>query len=55
MKTREFKKELEKHGVQFVECKRHTKPTLKGKVSFLPRHSEISNQFANVIKKQLGI
>lgn len=55
MKTSEFKKELKAKGVKLSESKRHTKLTLNGKTSFLPRHAEISNQFAQVIRKQLGI
>lgn len=57
MKYKQFVNELKNQGVVFVEMTNHTKLYYKGKNSTLKRHpsQEISNQYANLIRKQLGL
>lgn len=57
MKSREFKRWLEKQGAIFTSAKgSHLKVTLNGKQSVLPMHSqELGTGLVNAIKKQLGL
>jgi mRNA interferase HicA len=55
MTTAGFKKELRALGARFKEGAKHTKVYLNGRQTTLPRHKEISDQFANMIRKQLGV
>lgn len=57
MKYKQFVNELKNQGVEFVEMTNHTKLYYKGKRSTLKRHpsQEISNLYANLIRKQLGL
>ncbi len=56
MKTREFRRWLERKGVSFVEGANHTKLYLNGRQSTLPRHAgEIAEGLRRAILKQLGL
>jgi mRNA interferase HicA len=55
MKTKQLQRELKKQGATFKEGKRHTKVYLDGKQSTIPRHVEIPDELAKVIRKQLGV
>ena len=55
MNTAGFKRELAALGAAFVEGKKHTKVYLNGKQTTIPRHKEIPNKLAKVIKGQLGV
>lgn len=55
MNTASFKRELAALGAAFKEGSKHTKVYLNGKQATIPRHKEIPNQLAKVIKSQLGV
>jgi len=55
MNTAGFKRELAALGATFKEGSKHTKVYLNGKQAIIPRHKEIPNQLAKVIKDQLGV
>lgn len=55
MKMSEFKRQLEAHGVRFVEGKKHTKLYYKDKRSTLSRTKEIPDLHAQNVLKQLGL
>ncbi|MFN9471052.1 type II toxin-antitoxin system HicA family toxin [Acidovorax sp.] len=57
MKASELKRLLAKQGAQFEEGKRHTKVTLNGKQTVLPRHpsKELKEGTRQAILKQLDI
>lgn len=55
MKTAELKRELTALGAVFQEGKRHTKVWVGKRQTTIPRHKEIPDQLAKLIKKQLGI
>ena len=57
MKHKDFIDELLASGVRIENGTNHLKLYYKGKASTCPRHpsQEISNVFANKIKKQLGL
>nr|WP_313091243.1 type II toxin-antitoxin system HicA family toxin [Moraxella sp. CTOTU48268] len=46
---------LESLGATFKEGGKHTKVSLNGKQSTIPRHTEIKEGLVKAIKKQLGI
>ncbi|WP_165422587.1 hypothetical protein [Pseudoxanthomonas winnipegensis] len=54
MKKAEFKRQLAALGATFKEGAKHTKVYLGKKQCTLPRHTEISDQLAERILKQLG-
>lgn len=57
MKQSEFKRSLAAKGATFVEGKRHTKVTLNGKQTVMPRHpsKELGEGLRKAILKQLGL
>ncbi|WP_038484181.1 type II toxin-antitoxin system HicA family toxin [Collimonas arenae] len=57
MKQSEFVKWLRQQGATFVEGANHTKVTLKGRTSFLPRHpsKELKTGLVEGVKKQLNL
>lgn len=55
MNTAGFKRDLAAIGATFEEGKRHTKVYYRGRQSTVPRHKEIPDTLAKLIKKQLGI
>lgn len=57
MKYRAFIKELENEGVIAKEGTKHCKLIFNGKYSIINHHKskEITNVYANVIRKQLGL
>lgn len=55
MNTAGFKRELAARGAKFEEGKKHTKVYYRGKQSTIPRHKEIPDTLAKLIKKQLGM
>lgn len=55
MNTAGFKRELAARGAIFEEGKKHTKVYYQGKQSTIPRHKEIPDTLAKLIKKQLGM
>jgi mRNA interferase HicA len=55
MKAGELKRLLSKAGATFEQGARHTKVTLYGKVSYIPRHAAKDlGSLADAIVKQLG-
>jgi mRNA interferase HicA len=56
VKASELKRLLSKAGATFEQGARHTKVTLRGKVSYIPRHAAKDlGSLADGIVKQLGI
>ncbi|HBP29177.1 MAG: type II toxin-antitoxin system HicA family toxin [Advenella sp.] len=56
MKTSEFRRWLMSQGVTFKEGSNHTKLTLNGRHSTLPRHAkELPEGIRKAILKQLGL
>ncbi len=57
MKQSEFRRWLEAQGAQISEGKRHSKVSLNGKLSVIPRHpgKELKEGTKNAILKQLGL
>ncbi len=55
MNTAGFKRELAARGARFEEGKKHTKAYFQGKQSTIPRHKEIPDTLARLIRKQLGM
>lgn len=57
MKQSEFVRWLKQHGATFVEGSNHTKVTLNGRTSFLPRHpsKELKTGLVEGVKKQLNL
>ena len=55
MNTAGFKRDLLARGARFEEGTRHTKVYYRGKQSTIPRHKEIPDTLAKLVKKQLGI
>jgi mRNA interferase HicA len=57
MKQSEFKRWLASLGATFVEGGNHTKITLNGNKSVMPRHpsKELAPSVMRAIKKQLGL
>jgi mRNA interferase HicA len=56
MKNSEFKKWLRAQGAEFKEGTKHTRISLNGKQSTLPRHAgEIGEGLRQAIMKQLGL
>lgn len=57
MKQSEFVRWLKSHGATFENGTNHTKVTLNGKLSYLPRHpsKELKTGLVEGVKKQLGL
>jgi mRNA interferase HicA len=58
VKQREFVRWLKQFdGIKFVEGTNHTKVTLNGKTSYLPRHpsKELKTGLVEGVKKQLNL
>ena len=55
MNTAAFKRELAARGARFEEGKKHTKVFYRGAQSTIPRHREIPDLLARLIRKQLGM
>lgn len=57
MKISEFRRWLASQGAQFTEGTNHTKVTLNGKQSVMPRHpsKELKEGTRQAILKQLGL
>lgn len=55
MKTAQLKRELRAAGAQFEEGSKHTKVYLGDRQTTIPRHKEIPDLLAKMIRKQLGL
>jgi mRNA interferase HicA len=55
MKTGDLKRQLRALGARFEEGTKHTKVYLGTRRTIMPRHSEIPDNLAKAILKQLGV
>lgn len=55
MKYKQFIREIKSKGATVVEGAKHTKAYRQGRFATIKRHNELSEQYCQLVRKQLGI